>query len=81
MRRMIRAAVSHVTNSILFNSAYPAVEKETYHRDVFVKCAKQLNYSQIVKRIQSDEELVKLFDRVVNILIIFHSFLFFYNSS
>jgi hypothetical protein len=73
MRRTIRAAVSHVTNSILFDSAYPAAEKvefETYHRDAFVKCAKQLKYFEIVKRIKRDDELVKLCARVVNILII-----------
>jgi hypothetical protein len=71
MRRMIRAAVSHITNSFLFNSAYPSVEKEkfeTYHRNVFVKCAKRLKYFEIVKRIQRDDELVKLCARVVNIL-------------
>jgi hypothetical protein len=73
MRRMIRAAVSHITNSILFDSAYPAAEKvefETYHRDAFIKCAKQLKYFEIVKRIRRDNELVKLCTRVVSIPII-----------
>ena len=81
MRRMIRAAVSHITNSILFDSAYPVAEKEefeAYHRDAFVECAKHLKYFKIVKRIQRDDELVKLGARVVNILIIshWHFFLF-----
>jgi hypothetical protein len=80
MRRMIRAAVSHITNSILFDSAYPAAEKvefEAYHRDAFLECAKHLKYFKIAKRIQRDDELVKLCARVVNILIMFQFFLFF----
>ena len=79
MKRMIRAAVSQITNSILFDSAYPAAEKvefETYHREAFVKCAKQLKLFAIVKRIQRDDELVKLLARVVNIFIISQFFLF-----
>lgn len=79
MKRMIRAAVSHITNSILFDSAYPVAEKvefDTYHRDVFVKCAKQMKHFEIVKRMQRDDELVKLFARVVNILIISQIILF-----
>ncbi|KIM35376.1 hypothetical protein M413DRAFT_14555 [Hebeloma cylindrosporum] len=69
MRKMIRAAVNHISGSILFDSAYPVAEKvqfETYHRDVFVKCAKRLKYYAIVKRIQRDDELVKLCARVIN---------------
>ena len=70
---MICAAVSHITNSILFDSAYPATEKvefEIYHRDAFVKCAKELKLFEIVTRIRHNAELVKLCTRVVNILII-----------
>ncbi|KAF8812009.1 hypothetical protein BYT27DRAFT_7088331 [Phlegmacium glaucopus] len=62
MRRMIRAAFTLVTGNSLFNSAYPSAEKvefETYHHDVFIKCAKRLKYFKIVKRIQHDDELVK----------------------
>lgn len=72
MRRMIRASVTLVTGNSLFDSAYPSVEKaefDTYYRNVFVKCAKQLKYSEIVKRIRNDEELVKLCARVVSILV------------
>ena len=71
MRRVIRAAVLHVSGNILFNSAYLAAEKlefETYHRKVFIKCAKQLNYFEIVKRIRHDDELVRLCARVVSIV-------------
>jgi hypothetical protein len=83
MRRMIRATVGHVTKSILFDSAYPSAEKaefETYHKDALVKCAKQLNYFEMVKRIRHDDELVKLCARVVNILIISQFFLICYSS-
>ena len=72
MRRMICASVTLVTGNSLFDSAYPFVEKaefDTYYRNVFVKCAKQLKYSEIVKHIQNDEELVKLCARVVSILV------------
>jgi hypothetical protein len=78
MRRLIRAAVNHITNSILFDSAYPAVEKmefEAYHKDAFIKCAKHLKYFEIVKRIRRDDELVKLCARVVNVSIISQLFL------
>jgi hypothetical protein len=70
MRRMIRASVALVTGNSVFDSAYPSAEKvefETYHRDVFTKCAKQLKYPEIVKRIRKDDELVKLCARVVSI--------------
>ena len=78
MRRLIHAAVSHITNSILFDSTYPAAEKvefETYHKDAFVKCAKNLKYFEIVKHIRHDDELVKLCAHVVNIPIISQLFL------
>jgi hypothetical protein len=71
MRRMIRAAVNLVSGNSLFDSAYPAAEKvefETFHRDVFIKCAKHLKYPAIVKRVQRDDELVKLCARVVSVL-------------
>ena len=79
MRRMIHAAVSHITNSILFDSAYPAAEKvefETYHRNALVRCAKCLKQFEIIKHIQCDDELVKLCACVVNISIISQFFLF-----
>ena len=78
MRRLIRAAVSHITNSILFDPAYPAAEKvefETYRKDAFIKCAKNLKCFEIVKCIRCDDELVKLCARVVNIPIISQLFL------
>jgi hypothetical protein len=78
MRRMIRATVSHVTNSILFDSAFPSAEKaefEIYHRDALIRCAKHLKYSELVKRLQRDDDLVKLCARVVSILIISQFFL------
>jgi hypothetical protein len=71
MRRMIRASVTLVTGNSLFDSAYPSVEKaefETYFRNVFIRCAKQLKYPEIVKRIRKDDELVRLCARVVSIL-------------
>ncbi|KJA13074.1 hypothetical protein HYPSUDRAFT_209477 [Hypholoma sublateritium FD-334 SS-4] len=67
MRRMIRASVNHVTGHFLFESAYPAAnqaEYETFHRDVFVHCAKRLGYREINKRLKEDYELVKLCARV-----------------
>ena len=70
MRRMIRAAVSHVSGNSLFDSAYPAAEKvefESFHRDIFIRCAKRLKYPAIVKRIECDDELVKLCARVVRV--------------
>lgn len=72
---MIQASVSLVTGNSLFDSAYPSAEKaefETYHREVLIDCAKELKYFEIVKRIQKDDELVKLCARVVSIYI-FHS--------
>ena len=72
MRRVIRAAVSYVSGEIVFDSAYPAAEKvefETFHRDVFVKCSKRLKHFEIVKRIQRDDELVKLCTRVVSVIL------------
>jgi hypothetical protein len=72
MRQMIRASVSLVTSNSLFDSAYPSAEKaefETYHREVFVECAKELKYFEIVKRVRKDDELVKLCARVVSIYI------------
>ena len=75
MRRTIHAVVSHITDSILSNSAYPVAEKEkfeAYHQDEFVKCTKHLKYFKIVKCIQCDDELVKLGTCVVNILIVFN---------
>lgn len=77
MRRMIRAAVSHVTGNILFESAYPVAEKvefETFHRDIFIKCAKRLKYFEIIKRIKHDDELVKLCARVVSVMSFIMSF-------
>lgn len=71
MRRVIRAAVSHVSGKIFFDSAYPAAEKlefETFHREIFITCAKHLKYFKIVKRIQHDDELVKLCARVVSVV-------------
>jgi hypothetical protein len=65
---MIRTAVSHISGSILFDSAYPVAEKlefEIYHRDVLVRCAKRLKHFKIVKHIQCDDELVKLCAHVV----------------
>jgi hypothetical protein len=79
MRRMIRAAVTRVTGDCLFDSAYPVaakVEFETFYRNIFISCAKHLKYSAIVKRLQRDDELVKLFTRVVSVdflLSFFHS--------
>jgi hypothetical protein len=70
MRWMIRAAVTLVTGNTVFDSAYPSAERvefETYHREVFIKCAKELKYFKIVKRIRKDDELVKLCARVVSI--------------
>jgi hypothetical protein len=67
---MIRASVSLVTGNCLFDSAYPSAEKaefETYCREVFIECAKELKYFEIVKRIRKDDELVKLCARVVSI--------------
>lgn len=84
MGRMIRATVSHITNSVLFDSAYPSAEKvqfETYHKDALVECAKDLKYFKIVKRLQRDDELIKLCARVVNISIISQFFLICYYSS
>lgn len=69
MRRTIRASVNHVTGHFLFESAYPAAnqaEFETFHRDVFVQCAKRLGYREINKRLKEDYELVKLCARVVS---------------
>ncbi|KAF8814198.1 hypothetical protein BYT27DRAFT_7266604 [Phlegmacium glaucopus] len=69
MRRIICAAFTLVTGNSLFNSAYPSAEKvefETYHRDVFIKCAKCLKYFKIVKHLQCDDELVKLCACVIN---------------
>lgn len=71
MRRVIRAAVSHVSGNILFDSAYPVAEKlefEAFHREVFIQCAKCLKYFEIVKRIRRDDELVRLCARVVCVL-------------
>jgi hypothetical protein len=69
MQRMIRASVSFVTGNCLFDSTYPSAEKEefeTYHREVFIECAKELKYFEIVKRIRKDDELVKLCAHVIN---------------
>lgn len=66
---MIRASVVLVTGNSMFVSAYPPAEKlefEAYHRDVFIKCAKNLRYFEIVKRIKNDDELVRLCARVVS---------------
>ena len=59
-----------VTGNSMFDSAYPSAEKAefvTYHRDVFIKCAKNLKYFEIVKCIKKDDELVKLCARVVSV--------------
>jgi hypothetical protein len=71
MRRMVRASVSLATGNSLFESAYPSAEKvefETYHHDLFIRCAKHLKYFEIVKRIRQDNELVILCSRVVSII-------------
>lgn len=84
MRRTIRAAVSHISSSILFDSAYPVAEKvefETYHRDVFVRCAKRLKYFEIVKRIKHDDQLVKLCAHIVSTSITLYVFLISHYSS
>lgn len=68
MKKMLRGAVHQVTGDVLFNTAYPAVdtaEHENYHRDVLLKSAQRLKFHELVKRIKSDEELVKLSARVV----------------
>jgi len=69
MKRMIRAAVNQVTELFLFDSAYPGaaeqVEFETFHRNVFIRCAKDLNFFEIIKRLKVDGELVRLCARVV----------------
>ena len=70
MRSMIRVAVARATGNSLFDSIYPSAEKvefEAYHREVFIKCAKQLKYFEIVKRIRKDDGLVQLCARVVSI--------------
>lgn len=71
MKRVIRATVTFVTGNMLFDSAYPAADKlefETFYRKAFVKCAKAMNYFEIVKRFRRDDELVKLGARVVSIV-------------
>ncbi|KJA19342.1 hypothetical protein HYPSUDRAFT_143866 [Hypholoma sublateritium FD-334 SS-4] len=69
MRRMIRTSVNDVTGHFIFESAYPAAnqaEFETFHRDVFLRCARRLEYPEITKRLKDDYELVKLCARVIN---------------
>lgn len=69
MRRMIRASVNDVTGHFIFESAYPTAnqaEFETFHRDIFLRCARRLEYPEIIKRLKDDYELVKLCARVVS---------------
>ena len=69
MRRMIRNSVNHVTGNFIFESGYPAInqaEFETFHRDVFLLCAKRLGYREIIKRLKEDYELVKQCARLVS---------------
>ena len=61
MRRVICAAISHVSGDIVFDSAYPVAEKvefETFYHAVLSKCSKCLKYFEIIRCIQYDEELV-----------------------
>ena len=69
MRKMIQASVSLVTGNSLFYSSAEKAEFETYHCEMLIDCAKELKYFEIVKRIQKDDELVKLCARVVSIYI------------
>lgn len=74
MKGMIRAAVNQVTELFLFDSAYPGAaeqaEFETFHRNVFIQCAKDLEFFEIIKRLKVDGELVKLCARVVRSLLV-----------
>ena len=81
---MTKTGVNDVSGDVVFDSAYPAAEKvefETFHCEVFIKCSKRSKYFEIVKRSQRDDELVKLYARVVSVISYIASMWFFADLS
>jgi len=63
MKQTLRAAFRHVTGNALFLTAYPTIstsDGQGYQKTVLRDCAKRLRYKKLAKRLEMDDELVRL---------------------
>ena len=68
MKKTLRAAFRRVVGDVLFVSAYPTIntsEVQGYQRTVLKDCAKRLRYKDLAKRMDIDDELVRICASVV----------------
>lgn len=63
LKKTLRAAIRWVTGDALFVTAYPAIntsENHDYHCQVLHKSAQRLGYSELSRRLRTDNHLVRV---------------------
>jgi hypothetical protein len=68
MKLLLKSAITHVTGTTLFKTAFPPLDSEVsreHYRDILIKCAKRLKNDKLLERFKQDDDIVIASARVV----------------
>lgn len=74
MKQVLKSAITHVTGSTLFKTAFPPFDSEEsreHYREILIKCAKYIENEELLERFKQDDNIVVASARVVRAFIIF----------
>jgi hypothetical protein len=68
MKLVLKSAITHITGTTLFKTAFPPSDSEEsreHYREILIKCAKFLENGELLDRFKQDDDIVIASARVV----------------
>ena len=68
MKLVLKSAITHITGTTLFKTAFPPLDSEEsreHYREILIKCARHLQNEELVDRFKQDDDIVVASARVV----------------
>jgi hypothetical protein len=84
MKQILKNAITHVTGTALFKTAFPPLDSEEsreHYRGILIKCAKNIENEELLERFKQDDSIVVASARVVRVFLFFLApFLIYYEA-
>jgi hypothetical protein len=68
MKLVLKSAITHITGTTLFDTAFPPLDSEKsreHYREILIKCAKHMENKDLLDRFKQDDNIVVASARVV----------------
>ena len=76
MKQVLKSAITQVTGTVLFKTAFPPLDSEEsreHYHEILTKCAKYIKNEELLERFKSDDGIVLASAQVVRAFQYFYS--------